>query len=106
MRTNRRPVPVVFGGTALERDRRSSLQPCPQACVRDLVAYAHEASTPPTTMRRFLMNKGEMAAKLATKTGLSKAKSLEVINAIFSAEKGEGIIAVELDGGRKVVIPG
>jgi DNA-binding protein HU-beta len=52
------------------------------------------------------MNKGEMAAKLATKTGLSKAKSLEVINAIFSAEKGEGIIAVELDGGKKVVIPG
>ncbi len=52
------------------------------------------------------MNKGEMAAKLAAKTGLSKAKSLEVINAIFSAEDGEGIIAVELDGGRKVVIPG
>ena len=52
------------------------------------------------------MNKGEMAAKLATKTGLSKAKSLEVINAIFNAEKGEGIIAVELDAGRKVVIPG
>ena len=52
------------------------------------------------------MNKGEMAAKLAQKTGLSKAKSLEVINAIFSAESGEGIIAVELDAGRKVVIPG
>ena len=52
------------------------------------------------------MNKGEMAAKLASKTGLSKAKSLEVINAIFSAEKGEGIIAIELDAGRKVVVPG
>lgn len=52
------------------------------------------------------MNKGEMAAKLASKTGLSKAKSLEVINAIFSAEKNEGIIAVELDANRKVVIPG
>ncbi len=52
------------------------------------------------------MNKGEMAAKLAGKTGLSKAKSLEVINTIFSAETGEGIIAVELDAGRKVVIPG
>ena len=52
------------------------------------------------------MNKGEMAAKLASKTGLSKSKSLDVINAVFSAEKGEGIIAVELDAGRKVVIPG
>jgi DNA-binding protein HU-beta len=52
------------------------------------------------------MNKGEMAAKLAEKTGLSKAKSLEVLNAIFGAEKGEGIIAGELDGGNKVVIPG
>jgi len=52
------------------------------------------------------MNKGEMAAKLAAKTDLSKTKSLEVINAIFSADAGEGIIAVELDAGRKVVIPG
>jgi DNA-binding protein HU-beta len=52
------------------------------------------------------MNKGEMAAKLAEKTGLSKVKSLEVLNALFSAEKGEGIIAVELDTGNKVVIPG
>jgi DNA-binding protein HU-beta len=52
------------------------------------------------------MNKGEMAAKLAAKTNLSKAKSLEVINALFDSESGKGIIAVELDAGRKVVIPG
>lgn len=52
------------------------------------------------------MNKKEMAAKLAKKTGLSQAKALEVINAIFSAEPREGIIAVELDAGRKVTIPG
>jgi DNA-binding protein HU-beta len=52
------------------------------------------------------MNKGEMAARLAEKTGLSKARSLEVINAIFNTDKGQGIIAVELDAGRKVVIPG
>lgn len=52
------------------------------------------------------MNKKEMAAKLAKKTGLSQAKALEVINAIFSAEPREGIIAVELDAGRKVVLPG
>ena len=52
------------------------------------------------------MNKGEMAAKLASKTGISKAKALEVLNTIFSAEKGEGIIAIELDAGGKVVVPG
>ncbi len=52
------------------------------------------------------MNKKEMAAKLAKKTGLSQAKALEVINTIFSAEPREGIIAVELDAGRKVTIPG
>ncbi|MFT7580241.1 MAG: DNA-binding protein HU-beta [Myxococcota bacterium] len=52
------------------------------------------------------MNKGEMVAELASKTGLSKAKSLEVINSIFDAEPGKGIIAVELDAGKKVVIPG
>lgn len=52
------------------------------------------------------MNKGEMVAKLASKTGLSKAKALEVINTIFDADPGKGIIAVELDAGKKVVIPG
>lgn len=52
------------------------------------------------------MNKGEMAAKLAKQTGITKAKALEVLNAIFAAEPGKGIIAVELDGGRKVVVPG
>lgn len=52
------------------------------------------------------MNKKEMAAKLAKKAGLSQAKALEVINTIFSAKSGEGIIAVELDAGRKVTIPG
>ena len=52
------------------------------------------------------MNKKELAAKLGKKTGLSQAKALEVVNHIFSATPGEGIIAVELDAGRKVVIPG
>jgi DNA-binding protein HU-beta len=60
----------------------------------------------PVTKPTGTMNKGELAARLAQKTGLSKAKSLEVINALFSAEKGEGIIAIELDAGRKVVVPG
>lgn len=52
------------------------------------------------------MNKKELAAKLAKKTGLSQAKAVEVVNSIFSAEKGQGIIAVELDAGRKVTVPG
>ncbi|MCB9777988.1 MAG: HU family DNA-binding protein [Alphaproteobacteria bacterium] len=52
------------------------------------------------------MNKKELAAKLAKKTGLSQVKAMECVNAIFDANPGHGIIAVELDAGRKVVIPG
>ena len=52
------------------------------------------------------MNKKELVAKLAKQTGLSQAKSLEVINALFDAKPGRGIIAIELDAGRKVSIPG
>jgi DNA-binding protein HU-beta len=52
------------------------------------------------------MNKKEMAAKLAKKTGLSQAKAMEAINTVFGADSGEGIIATELDAGRKVTIPG
>lgn len=52
------------------------------------------------------MNKSEMADKLASKADLTKAKAGEVIDLIFSTEPGEGIIAVELDAGRKVSIYG
>ena len=52
------------------------------------------------------MTKKEMAAKLAKQTDLSVAKATEVLNAIFDASPGKGIIAVELDAGRKVTIPG
>lgn len=52
------------------------------------------------------MNKTEFAQKLAKKAGVSQAKALEIIDIIFSAKPGEGIIAVELDAGRKVTIPG
>jgi len=52
------------------------------------------------------MNKTELADKLATKTGLSRAKAAEVVNAIFSTEPRQGIIAIELDAGRKVQITG
>jgi len=52
------------------------------------------------------MNKSEMAEKLATKCDLSKTKATEVINTIFDTASGRGIIAVELDAGRSVAIPG
>jgi nucleoid DNA-binding protein len=52
------------------------------------------------------MNKTEMAAKLAKKTDLSQSKAAEVLDVIFSTKPGEGIIAVELDAGRKLSISG
>jgi DNA-binding protein HU-beta len=52
------------------------------------------------------VNKTEMAQKLAKQTGLTQAAAAGVIDAIFSTESGEGIIAVELDAGRKVTISG
>jgi DNA-binding protein HU-beta len=52
------------------------------------------------------MNKTELCAKLSKKTGLTKAQATEVVNALFDTEPGQGIIAVELDAGRAVTIPG
>ncbi len=52
------------------------------------------------------MNKTEMAEKLAKKADISKAKAAEIIDCLFSTKEGEGIIAVELDAGRKVSISG
>ena len=52
------------------------------------------------------MNKTEMAKKLAKKADLSQAKAAEVIEIIFSAEPGNGIIAVELDADREVAVSG
>ena len=52
------------------------------------------------------MTKDEFAAKLAGKTGVTKAKAAETINAIFSTDSGRGIIAVELDAGRDFTITG
>jgi DNA-binding protein HU-beta len=52
------------------------------------------------------VNKTEMAEKLAKKADISKAKAAEIIDIIFSTKDGEGIIAVELDAGRKVNISG
>ncbi len=50
------------------------------------------------------MNKSELAVKLAKKVGLTQVKAGEVVDSIFNATKG--IIAVELDAGRKVTVPG
>ena len=52
------------------------------------------------------MNKTEFAQKLAKKASISQAKALEILDLIFSAKSGEGIIAVEIDAGRKVTVPG
>jgi DNA-binding protein HU-beta len=52
------------------------------------------------------VNKSEMADKLASKADISKAKANEIVEHIFSTKDGEGIIAMELDGGRKVNITG
>ncbi len=42
--------------------------------------------------------------KLAKKVGLTQAKAAGVVDSIFNANKG--IIAVELDAGHKVTVPG
>ena len=52
------------------------------------------------------MNKTELAEKLAGRTELTRAKALEVVDAIFSVDSGQGIIAVELDADRDVTIAG
>jgi DNA-binding protein HU-beta len=52
------------------------------------------------------VNKTEMAEKLAKKCDLPKAKAMEVVNTMFDTAPGKGIIAVELDAGRKVAITG
>ena len=52
------------------------------------------------------MNKTEMAEKLARKCDISQAKASEIVNAIFDTKEGQGIIAVELDAGRKVQVAG
>lgn len=52
------------------------------------------------------MTKDAFAEKLARKTGLSKAKAKDVIDAIFSTDARQGIIATELDAGRNFTITG
>lgn len=52
------------------------------------------------------MTKDDFAAKLASKCDLSKAKARDCIDAIFSTDDRQGIIAIELDGGRDFTITG
>ena len=52
------------------------------------------------------MNKTEMAMKLAKRVGVSQGKAAEIIEAIFSAHPGKGLISTALDAGEKVTIPG
>src|SRR5690606_40817590 len=59
-----------------------------------------------STQQGGVVNKSEMADKLASKEDISKAKAAEIIDIIFTTKDGEGIIAVELDAGRKVNITG
>jgi DNA-binding protein HU-beta len=52
------------------------------------------------------VTKQDFADKLAKKTDISKAKAMDVIDAIFSTKAREGIIATELDAGRDFTITG
>ena len=52
------------------------------------------------------MTKQEFAEKLAAEAGISKATALKAIDCIFSTKAGEGIIATELDAGRRMTVTG
>ena len=52
------------------------------------------------------MTKQEFAEKLAGQAGISKATALQAIDCIFSTKAGEGIIATELDAGRRLTVTG
>ncbi len=52
------------------------------------------------------MTKQEFAKKLAAQAGISKATALQAIDCIFSTKAGEGIIATELDAGRRLTVTG
>lgn len=52
------------------------------------------------------MNKKEFAEKLAKLEDMSVARASSIVNTIFSCQPREGIIAIELDAGRSLTIPG
>jgi len=52
------------------------------------------------------MNKTELIERVAQKTGLPRKDAKNVVDAIFSTQPKNGIIANELKSGRKVQITG
>ncbi len=52
------------------------------------------------------MNKSELVAKLAKKTGMSQREAKDCVDVLFATESKKGIIATELDSGRRVQITG
>jgi DNA-binding protein HU-beta len=52
------------------------------------------------------MNKSELTAKLAKVTNLSHKDAKSVVDCLFDTRPRRGIIASELDAGRKVTIAG
>lgn len=52
------------------------------------------------------MNKKELVAKLAKATSISQVKAMQIINALFDAENGTGILVQEITANHKVTIPG
>jgi len=61
---------------------------------------------PDTPLEDSFMNKKELAVRLAQEAGLTQVQAMKVLNVLFDSRKGHGIIAGELEGGKKVTIPG
>jgi nucleoid DNA-binding protein len=52
------------------------------------------------------VNKSELVIKLAKKTGMSQREAKDCVDVLFATESKKGIIATELDAGRRVQITG
>lgn len=52
------------------------------------------------------MDQRQMAAKLAEKLDIPVSRAKQILDTIFDTRPGRGIIAVELDSGRKVTLRG
>jgi nucleoid DNA-binding protein len=52
------------------------------------------------------VNKSELVIKLAKKTGMSQREAKDCVDSLFATESKKGIIATELDAGRRVQITG
>jgi len=52
------------------------------------------------------MNKSDLVVKLAKKMGWSQREAKDALDCLFATETKKGIIATELDAGRRVQITG